>query len=188
MGNLRVIRCSLIEDDVNVMGTVTSTSSSSTTTTTGRHQDDSTVIDFPRESPLLARSMVPSNQLQMDIMQGLHRAQRMRPTSAGRGGVGRPFSNVYYHPVPASIFESPSPPPSTSSPSSSSSSPPASTTSPLSVQSSNRNNSIECTICNVQRPFDASHCYKCGVCVEKVNSSCFPTFFLFRIFHKTTLS
>lgn len=33
----------------------------------------------------------------------------------------------------------------------------------------NRNeNEIECTLCNLRRPERASHCYKCGVCVEQV--------------------
>lgn len=42
-------------------------------------------------------------------------------------------------------------------------------------------NTIECTICNLQRPERASHCYKCGVCVERVIYSIF-IYILFTFF------
>jgi hypothetical protein len=31
---------------------------------------------------------------------------------------------------------------------------------------------VECGICEIQRPYNASHCYECGVCVEDLDHHC----------------
>jgi len=39
-------------------------------------------------------------------------------------------------------------------------------------ESSGRGNTLECVICNIERPRTASHCYECGVCVDQLDHHC----------------
>ena len=101
MGNLRVIRCRMVEDDINGIDAMTSPPPPpppppTTTTAMASNQDGDKTNNHPT---------IPTNKLHMDIMQGLHRAQRMRtPATRGRA-VEWPFPNVHYHPVPTSIVD-----------------------------------------------------------------------------------